>query len=236
LSTTRITETVVVGAGQAGLALSRFLTRAGHEHVVLERGRVGERWRSERWDSLTLLTPNWLNELPGPLHHSDPDGFLSRAGFVDYLEHYAHSFAAPVREGVSVLEVAQDRAGFAVETDAGPWAAANVVIASGYADEARVPAVAAAAPAGVRQLHSSAYRSAGQLPPGGVLVVGAGPSGQQIAAELRQAGREVVLAVGRHAPMRRRYRGRDVWSWLDDSGHLDQTLADLRPGRSPPRS
>src|SRR6478609_9097037 len=110
-------DTVIIGGGQAGLALSRLLTEAGHDHVLLERGRVGERWRSERWDSLALLTPNWLNELPGPLGHADPDGFLSRSGFVDYLESYAGSFSAPVREGVSVLEVARAREGFRVDTD-----------------------------------------------------------------------------------------------------------------------
>jgi putative flavoprotein involved in K+ transport len=206
----RKTETIVVGAGQAGLALSRYLARAGHDHAVLERGRVGERWRSERWDSLTLLTPNWLNGLPGAALHADPDGFLPRAGFVDYLARYARTFRAPVHEGVSVLGVRQTRGGFAVETDAGSWRARNVVVATGYADEPRVPPVAAAAPHGVLQLHSSAYCSPGQLPPGGVLVVGAGPSGQQIADELRRSGREVAIAVGRHASMPRRYRGREI--------------------------
>ena len=223
----RWTGTIVVGAGQAGLALSRYLTRAGHEHVLLERGRIGERWRSERWDSLTLLTPNWLNELPGPLRHADPDAFLGRAEFVDYFEHYASSFAAPVHEGVSVLEVVRARGAFCVDTDAGAWHAANVVIATGFADEPGVPVVAAATPRALLQLHSSRYRSPAQLPPGGVLVVGAGPSGQQIAAELRQAGRPVTIAVGRHAQMRRSYRGRDIWCWLDAIGSNDQTLADV---------
>ena len=232
----RTTEIIVIGAGQAGLALSRFLTRAGHEHVVLERGRVGERWRSERWDSLSLLTPNWLNELPGPMRHADPDGFLSRDGFVGYLEEYAQSFSAPVHEGVSVLEVARTQAGFSVETDSGVWAARSVVIATGYADEPRLPAIAAAAPGTVLSIHSSGYRSPAQLPPGGVLVVGAGPSGQQIAAELAEAGREVAIAVGRHAPMRRRYRGRDIWSWLDASGNLDQTLDDVPHERKTSRA
>jgi putative flavoprotein involved in K+ transport len=220
------TGTVVVGAGQAGLALSRFLTRAGHDHVVLDRGRVGERWLTERWDALTLLTPAWLSELPGPIRHQDPDAFLGRLEFVDYLERYARSFSAPVHEGVSVLEVVQDGAGFAVETDAGRWLAHNVVVATGYADEPRVPAIAAAGPKGVLQLHSSDYRRPDLLPPGGVLVVGAGPSGQQLAAELRRAGRAVTIAAGRHAHMPRRYRGQDIWHWLAVTGHIDQTLDD----------
>jgi len=227
LSAVRTTGTIVVGAGQAGLALSRYLSRAGHEHAVIERGHVGERWRSERWESLALLTPNWLNELPGPLRHADPDGFLSRAGFVDYLERYAGSFSAPVREGISVLEVARAREGFRVETDSGAWRAASVVIATAFADEPRVPTVAPAAPRALSQLHASAYRSPAQLPPGAVLVVGAGPSGQQIAAELQQSGRRVTIAVGRHAQMRRSYRGRDIWYWLDAIGSNDQTLADV---------
>jgi len=232
----RTTETLIIGAGQAGLALSRYLSRARQEHVLLERGRVGERWRSERWDSLSLLTPNWLNELPGSAPHADADGFLGRGAFVDYLVDYARSFSAPVREGVSVLEVTRSGPGFRVATDAGTWHARNVVLATGFADEPRVPAIAAAGPAGVLQLHSSRYRSPDRLPPGGVLVVGAGPSGQQLAAELRRAGRDVTIAVGRHAWMPRRYRGKDIWHWFAATRHLDQTLDDVPHERDAARS
>jgi putative flavoprotein involved in K+ transport len=232
----RTTDTVIIGAGQAGLALSRSLTSAGHEHVLIERGRIGERWRSERWESLSLLTPNWLNELPCSTPHADPDGFLSRSAFVDYLESYARSFSAPVKEGVSVLEVARARRGFRVATDAGLWSAGSVVLATGYADEPLVPAVAAAAPASLFQLHSSGYRSPAQLPPGGVLVVGAGPTGQQLAAELRRSGRGVVLAVGRHAWMPRRYRGQDIWHWLAATGSLDETIDDVPHERDASKS
>lgn len=222
------TETLVIGAGQAGLALSAFLSSAGHEHVVLERGRVGERWRSERWRSLSLLTPNWLNSLPGPAPHAAVNGFLNREGFIGYLEAYARSFESPVLEGVNVLSVREADGGFGVETDMGVWRTRRVVIATGHADEPRLPVVASATPANLVQLHSSGYRSADQLPPGNVLVVGAGPSGQQIAAELQRAGRQVVLAVGRHAWLPRQYRGADIWYWLQESGALEQT-ADQAP-------
>ena len=217
------TDTLVIGAGQAGLSLSSFLSSAGHDHVVLERGRVGERWRSERWRSLSLLSPNWLNRLPGPAPHAAADGFLSRDGFVGYLEAYARSFDSPVEEGVSVLSVREADVGFHVETDAGAWRARRVVIATGHADEPRLPGVASAAPNWLTQLHSSGYAAPDQLPAGNVLVVGAGPSGQQIAAELQRAGRQAFLAVGRHAWLPRRYRGADIWHWLQAIGMLDQT-------------
>jgi putative flavoprotein involved in K+ transport len=219
-------ETVIVGAGQAGLALSRSLTAAGRPHVVLERGRVGERWRSERWDSLRLLTPNWLNRLPGAPPLPDPDGYLDRRGVVEHLEAYAAG--APVHERTTVLGVRRSRRGHLVETDAGDWCAANVVIATGDCDVPRIPAIAAEAPPFLHQVHASAYRRPAALPEGGVLVVGAGPSGQQIAAELRRAGRDVVLAAGRHARMPRSYRGRDIFAWLHATGQLDDHVDHVR--------
>jgi putative flavoprotein involved in K+ transport len=222
-----VTDTVVVGAGQAGLALSRFLAAEGHRHVVLERGRIGERWLSERWPSLSLLTPNWLNVLPGMEHHADPDGFLPVSDFVDSLERYASSFDAPVVEGVTVLGVETDPRGFRVDTDRGAWTARQVVLASGDCDLGLVPTAAAGVPAGVTSLHASRYRAPDQLAAGGVLVVGAGPSGQQLALELARAGRDVTIAVGRHARMPRRYRGRDIWSWLSAMGDLDVTTDDV---------
>jgi putative flavoprotein involved in K+ transport len=224
VATTHSTETAIVGAGQAGLALSRYLTDAGHDHVLLEQGRIGERWRSERWDSLVLLTPNRYNRLPGSPEHADPDGFLARTDVVSYLRAYAGSFGAPVEEGVTVETVEQAGDGFRIDTNRGVWRAANVVVATGDAAEPRVPAEAALAPAGLVQLHASGYRSPAGLPGGGVLVVGAGASGQQLALELARAGRSVVLAVGRHARIPRRYRGRDVWAWLDAAGHLDDAI------------
>jgi len=218
----RHVETIIVGAGQAGLALSRELTRLRRDHVVLERGRVGERWRSERWDSLALLTPNWMNALPGSAPHPDADGFLSRTAFAGYLARYANSFGAPVVEGTSVLSVSGDAHAYRVRTQADVWHTANVVVASGGCDVPAVPSTAADAP--VRSLHAAEYRRPEGLAPGGVLVVGAGPSGQQIALELRRAGRDVVLAAGRHGRMPRRYRGRDAFAWLRDVGHYEATI------------
>jgi putative flavoprotein involved in K+ transport len=219
--------TVIVGAGQAGLALSFHLTAAGHDHVLLERGRIGERWHSERWESLTLLTPNWLNRLPGSEPHADRDGFLGGRAFAAHLRGYARSFGAPVAEGAAVTRVARARDGFAVETTAGALRAANVVVATGDSDFPALPAIAGSIPAAVLQLHSSRYRAPDALPPGGVIVVGAGPSGQQIARELARAGRDVVLAVGRHARVPRRYRGRDIFDWLHATGQLDQRIDEM---------
>ena len=219
-------ETVVIGAGQAGLAMSRQLAGAGHEHVVLERGRVGERWRSQRWDSLTLLTPNWLNRLPGADPLPDPDGYLDRLGMISHLESYAAG--APVVDHTTVLHVGHARRGYVVETDRAAWQARNVVIATGDCDVPHVPDAAAPAPPFLHQLHSSHYRRPDQLPDGGVLVVGAGPTGQQLAAELRRAGRHVVLAAGRHARMPRTYRGRDIFAWLAAVGQLDVHADDVR--------
>ena len=219
-------ETVIIGAGQAGLALSHFLSAAGHGHVVLERGRVGERWRSERWSSLRLLTPNWLNRLPGTAPLPDPEGFLDRDGIVAHLEAYASG--APVHERTTVRRVRRTHTGYHVATDRGHWHAAHVVIATGDCDVPRIPVAAATAPGFLHQLHAAGYRRPERLPDGGVLVVGAGPSGQQIAAELRRAGRDVVIAVGRHARMPRRYRGRDIFTWLHATGQLD-THADAVP-------
>jgi putative flavoprotein involved in K+ transport len=231
-----IIDTVIIGGGQAGLALSRLLTDAGHDHVVLERGRVGERWRSERWDSLALLTPNWANRLPHDDAPDDPDAYPSGSEFVAALQRYARSIGAPVHERTTVTAVERAGSGFDVQTDRGTWRARNVVVASGDCAVPAVPWFATSAPEPVEQLHASRYRSPASLAPGGVLVVGAGPTGHQIADELARAGRRVVLAVGDHARIVRRYRGRDIWAWLDTLGDLSRSLDDLaRDPRSRPR-
>jgi putative flavoprotein involved in K+ transport len=221
------TETVVVGAGQAGLALSRHLSRRGRPHVVLERGRIGERWRSERWDSLTLLTPAWANLLPGQELAGEKGAFAGRRELVDSLEEYAWSFLAPVVEGATVVAVRPEAGGYEVHTDRGRWSAANVVVATGDCDVPFLPSAAASAPADVLSLHATRYRSPAALPPGGVLVVGAGPTGQQLALELARSGRAVTIAVGRHARLPRRYRGRDIWEWLEELGDFDVTIDEV---------
>ena len=221
-------DAIVIGAGQAGLAMSRCLTGRGLHHVVLEKGRIGQRWRHERWDSFTLLSPNWQTRLPGRRYTGDdPDGFMSGAAVADMLEGYATESAAPVCEGVTVRAVRRGPFGWVIRTDAGDLVAPTVVVATGDLDRPVVPPLADALPARIVQLHTSAYRRQGQLPPGGVLVVGAGPSGQQIADELARAGRTVHLAAGRHKSLPRRYRGRDTYRWMDRMGTLSRTRDSL---------
>lgn len=221
-------NTVVVGAGQAGLALSRLLTEADVDHVVLERGRVAERWRSERWDSFRLLTPNWQTRLPGHRYDgADPHGFMRREAIVRFFDSYAASFDAPVVAGVEVQRVAPVLGGWRVWTSAGSYDAANVVVATGHYDQPRRHASAAQLPCAIDQIHARDYRNPGSIPSGGVLVVGSGPTGQQIADELAVAGRSVFLAVGRHRPLPRRYRGHDVYWWMDRMGSLGRTVDSL---------
>jgi putative flavoprotein involved in K+ transport len=226
-------RTVIIGAGQAGLALSRCLTARGLEHVVLDRGAVAQSWRTQRWDSFTLLSPNWQTRLPGHRYRGpDPEGFMTGAQVVAFFEEYARSFAAPVRCGVTVRRVAPTHGGWLLDTSSGPLTASNVVVATGDLGHPRIPAMRADLPGALVQLHTSAYRNAARLPAGTVLVVGAGPSGQQIAAELAASGRRVHLAVGRHRCLPRRYRGHDTYCWMDRLGMLDRTVDSLPRGRS----
>jgi putative flavoprotein involved in K+ transport len=215
-------EVVVVGGGQAGVAMSEHLGQAGVPHVVLERGRVAEQWRSGRWDSLVANGPAWHDRFPGRPFDGDPDAFAPKDQVAAYFEAYAEQIGAPVRCGVEVTSVRKNPGapGFRVQTSHGAIDARFVVAATGaFQRPLRPPVVPDGS--GVRQLHSAAYRNPGQLPAGGVLVVGAGSSGVQIAAELRQAGRAVYLSVGAHGRPPRRYRGRDnVW-WLGVLGHWD---------------
>jgi putative flavoprotein involved in K+ transport len=217
------TNTVIIGAGHAGLAMSRCLTDRGVAHVVLDAGQVGQRWRSARWDSFRLLTPNWLSRLPGWTYAGpDPDGFMTAGEFADHLSAYARSFDAPVRPCTRVTRVERAASGFTVHTDRGGWAARNVVIATGYHSHPVVPGLAAGLAPAIAQVTASGYRSPSHLPDGGVLVVGASASGVQIAHELVRAGRRVVLAVGCHTRLPRRYRGRDILWWLDRIGSFDR--------------
>jgi len=223
---TRI-DTVVLGAGHAGLAVSKLLCRAGREHVVLERGRVGERWRSERWDSLHLLSPNWMTRLPGWRSQAAPDAYSSAGEVVRLLDRYAASFDAPVVESANVEEVslAPRMSGYLVVTDRGTWRARQIVAATGPHGTPALPGVVTAGvPGPVEVITSQRYRNPAQLPAGGVLVVGSSASGVQIADELARAGRSVLLSCGRHQRMPRRYRGMDIFWWLEKTGRLARTI------------
>ena len=216
-------NTLVVGAGQAGVAMSEHLTRASIPHLVLERGRIAERWRSERWDSLVANGPVWHDRFPGmEFDEFDPDAFAPKEKVADYFVGYAESFNAPIRCGVEVKSVTRldGREGFRVETSEGAIEAANVVAATGPFQKPTYPQIVPAE-ADVLQMHSNSYRNPGQLPEGAVLVVGAGSSGVQIADELRASGRTVYLSVGAHDRPPRAYRGRDYCWWLGVLGKWD---------------
>jgi putative flavoprotein involved in K+ transport len=219
---------VVVGAGQAGLAVSHELTQAGVAHVVLEKGRLGQTWRG-RWDSFCLVTPNWSVQLPGhPYDRQDPHGFMLRDEVVAYLERYAAGFEAPVREGVEVASLEQCADGeFVLETSAGRLAAQTVVLCTGAYQRPHRPAAAAALPSDLLQIDVEDYRNPAELPPGPVLVVGSGQSGVQIAEELHEAGRTVFLACGRAGWGPRRIGDRDLFWWLRETGDLDDLLSSL---------
>jgi putative flavoprotein involved in K+ transport len=222
-------DVVVVGGGQAGLAMSEHLVAAGVPHVVLERHRIAERWRSERWDSLVANGPAWHDRFPGHTFAGcDPDGFPGKEAIADYFEEHARMVGAPVRCGVEVLEVQrlEGRAGFLVCTSAGDIEAHYVVAATGAFQRPVMPQLVPA-DAGVLQLHSNSYHNPAQLPEGGVLVVGAGSSGAQIAEELLLAGRQVHLSVSAHGRPPRRYRGRDFVWWL---GVLNKWDMEAVPG------
>ena len=227
------TNTVVIGAGQAGLAVSRCLTARGIEHVVLDRGRVAERWHSERWDSLRLLTPNWMTRLPGSCYDGpDPDGFMTASETARFFDRYAARIAAPVREHAEVVDVASADGGFCVTTTAGTLSAANVVIATGWCDRPATPAAAADLAPRINQVTPNAYRNPHQLAPGGVLVVGASATGVQLADEFHRAGRRVMVAVGSHQRMPRTYRGMDCFWWLDQLGVWDRTIDEVDDARA----
>ncbi len=220
--------TVVIGAGQAGLAASYQLTQRGREHVMLERGRVGETWRSQRWDDFVLNTPNWALKLPGFEYQGpSPDGFAPLAEVIAYLEDYARAYDAPVRDGVDVTHVRCSGSRYLVETSGGAVDADSVIVAAGAYQRPTPAPFADRVPTEVFQLHTSEYRRPEQLPPGGVLVVGSGQSGCQIAEELLAAGRAVYLSVGRCPWLPRRYRGRELVHWLIETGLADDTVEGL---------
>jgi putative flavoprotein involved in K+ transport len=213
----------VIGAGHAGLAMSCCLAERAIDHAVLERGEVAHSWRTERWDSLHLLTPNWQSRLPRfGYAGNDPDGYRALPEVIDFISAYAKAISAPVRTHTTVTAVRSHDTGYLVRTDRGDFQCRSVVIASGACNIARVPSHANRVPSSIAQLTAQNYRNPGQLADGGVLVVGASSSGTQIAHEIRRAGRPVVLSVGEHIRAPRVYRGRDLEWWMDAAGVLDE--------------
>ena len=219
----RTVTTVIVGGGQAGLAMSRCLTDRSIDHVVLERREVANSWRSGRWDSLRLLTPNWLSRLPGYRYEGDdPDGYMTMPEVIGYLSTYAATISAPVETHTEVTGVVPSGDGYVVTTTNGEWRARTVVLASGAYNCPEVPEVAGAVPADITSITPADYRNPDQLDDGGVLVVGAAATGIQLADEIHRSGRPVTLAVGNHVRLPRVYRGMDVMWWLDAAGVLDE--------------
>lgn len=222
------TSVVIIGAGQAGLSASWHLCRMGVDHVVLERNTRFHAWKQQRWDSFCLVTPNWQCKLPGfPYAGDDPEGFMLKDEIVEYVEAFADSFNAPLREGVMVTLVSQLEDGtFEVDTNAGYWAADHVIVASGGYDRPITPAFAANLDPSIAQLHTRDYMRPEDIPEGRCLVVGTGQSGVQLMEDLVIAGREVSLAVGPAPRSPRLYRGRDATDWLYEMGYYERTIAE----------
>ena len=217
------TTTVVIGAGHAGLAISHFLSQRSIDHVLIERGEVANTWRTERWDSLRLLTPNWQTRLPGLEYDGeDPDGYMSMGDVIGFLDDYSRRIEAPVHTHTTVTSVRPGRDGYEVVTDSGTWVSPTVVLATGGFNLPNVPALASAVPRSVEMVTPLHYRNPDQLPEGGVMVVGASATGIQIAEEIHRSGRPVTLSVGEHVRLPRVYRGKDIFWWLDRIGTLDE--------------
>ncbi|MEM9713040.1 MAG: NAD(P)-binding domain-containing protein [Actinomycetota bacterium] len=223
----RRTTTVIIGAGHCGLAMSRRLSERSIDHVVLERDRVGSSWRTQRWDSMRLLTPNWQSRLPGQVDRpADPHGYARADEVAQHLSDYAAAISAPV-ERSTVTRVVAAGGGYDVVTDVGTWRAATLVVASGPANVASIPQLASAAPSGIGSRTPLTYRCPDDLPLSGVLVVGASASGVQLARELQRSGRQVTLSVGEHVRLPRTYRGRDLFWWFDQAGVLDERCDEI---------
>ena len=219
----RQVEVVVVGGGHNGLAMSKCLSDRGVDHVVLERGDVANSWATQRWDSFTMLTPNWQARLPGVAYDGDdPDGFMTGDEVVGFIKAYADTVEAPVFAGTTVSTVRPDDDGYEVVTDQGTWRGRCVVLAGGACSLPSTPEFAAAVPAGVEQVNPLEYRNPDQLADGGVLVIGAAATGLQLADEIQASGRPVTLSVGEHVRMPRTYRGADIQHWMEAIGRLDE--------------
>lgn len=221
-------DTVIVGGGQGGLSTSYHLVKQGREHVILEQAdKAAKAWR-ERWDSFTLITPNWTIRLPGAEYQGDaPDSFTARDEVVAYFKEYIERFDLPIRYGIRVTSVEPFEAGYLGRTDEAEFEAANVVIATGMYQQPKIPPLSSNLSSDILQLHSSEYHNPEALPEGAVLVVGSAQSGCQIAEELYQSGRKVYLSVSSAARVPRRYRGRDITQWFDELGFYDRTVDQL---------
>ena len=217
---------IVIGGGQAGLSASYLLKDRAIDHVIFEKNRIAESWRSKRWDTFCLVTPNWQCQLPGHSYAGpDPNGFMVKDEIVEYIESYALAFQPPVYEGVAVSRLRRDDSDtFEVTTDLGVFTADQVIVATGGYQDATVPRMAERLPLDLYQIHSSDYKNSQQLPAGEVLVVGSGQSGCQIAEDLHLAGKRVHLCVGGAPRTARRYRGKDVVDWLDEMGYYDKPI------------
>ncbi len=219
----RTVTTIIIGAGHAGLAMSRCLAERSIDHVLLERGEVANTWKTERWDTLTLLTPNWMSRLPGfGYEGDDPDGFRTLPETIDFIDRYAEVISAPVQTNTTVTSVSRTESGYQVATDQGDWNCRTLVLATGANNIAHIPAVAGAVPPGIAMLTPVQYRDPGQLDQGGVLVVGAVATGIQLADEIHRSGRPVTLSVGEHMRAPRVYRGKDILCWMDAAGLHDE--------------
>jgi len=219
----RYISTVIIGAGHSGLAMSRCLAERSIDHVVLERGEIANSWKTERWDSLRLLTPNWQSRLPGYEYQGDdPDGFRTMLETIEFIERYAKLIAAPVQTHSAVISARRSDNGYEIRTRQATWHCDTVVLANGACNISQVPALASAVPARIAMLTAAEYRSPTRLDSGGVLVVGASATGTQIADEIQRSGRKVTLAVGEHIRVPRTYRGKDIQWWMDVAGVLDE--------------
>lgn len=229
-------ETLIIGGGQAGLAVSYFLQAQQREHLILEKAtRPAHVWTNDRWDSFTIVTPNWAMRMPGAEYDgNNPGGYMTRNEAGTFFEQYAKNYKLPIRYGTTVTSVEQSSAGkgFHVLTDHGSIQADNVVVATGLFQRPKTPAYMSEIPLGIAQLHSGHYRNPEMLPPGAALVVGSGQSGCQIAEELYQSGRKVYLCVGSAGRAPRRYRGKDIFEWLLLAGFFDRTVDKLPSPRA----
>ena len=226
--TARKVDAIIIGAGHGGLAISRCLTERSIDHVVLERGDVANSWRHERWDSLTLLTPNWQSRLPGFNYSgNEPDGYMTMPQVIDFIDQYANVSEVPVQTHTTVTSVRRNSEQYQVTTDSGVWSSRTVVLASGACNLPVVPSLSDALPATIATVTPHEYRNSDQLGPGGVLIVGASATGLQLADEIHRSGRPVTIAVGEHVRLPRVYRGLDIQWWMDAAGVLDDSYEEV---------